>query len=92
LPVDAIDQFNQRAGGNAEFGRNPGSMVNVAVKSGTNDLHGTDSLECWRPVVPPVTPTGDDFPRLGPPERKCANRSSHRGAVSRILQSCPALN
>lgn len=41
LPIDAIDQFNQQAGGGAEFGRNPGSMVNVAIKSGTNELHGS---------------------------------------------------
>ncbi len=41
LPIDAIDQFNQQAGGGAEFGRNPGSMVNVVIKSGANDLHGS---------------------------------------------------
>jgi hypothetical protein len=41
LPIDAIDQFNQQAGGNADFGRNAGSMVNVVIKSGTNALHGT---------------------------------------------------
>ena len=41
LPVDAIDQFNQQSGGGADFGRNPGSMVNVVIKSGTNALHGS---------------------------------------------------
>src|SRR5256885_3460978 len=41
LPIDAIDQFNQQANGAADFGRNPGSMVNVVLKSGTNALHGT---------------------------------------------------
>ena len=41
LPIDAIDQFNQQAAGGADFGRNPGSMVNVVLKSGTNDLHGS---------------------------------------------------
>src|SRR2546430_6747256 len=41
LPIDAIDQFNQQASGGADFGRNPGSMVNVVLKSGTNDFHGS---------------------------------------------------
>jgi hypothetical protein len=41
LPVDAIDQFNQQSMGGADFGRNPGSMVNVVIKSGTNAFHGS---------------------------------------------------
>jgi hypothetical protein len=60
LPVDAIDQFNMQAGGNADFGRNPGSMVNVVIKSGTNALHGTayyfnrnEALAEQSPFAPP---------------------------------------
>lgn len=41
LPIDAIDQFNQQAGGSADFGRDAGSMVNIVIKSGTNELHGS---------------------------------------------------
>src|SRR5262249_40818025 len=41
LPIESIDQFNQQAAGNREFGRNPGSMVNVALRSGSNELHGS---------------------------------------------------
>jgi hypothetical protein len=41
LPLDAIDSFNQQASGGADFGRNAGSMVNVVIKSGTNQFHGT---------------------------------------------------
>src|SRR5262249_27919708 len=41
LPIESIDQFNQQAAGSSEFGRNPGSMVNVALKSGTNTFHGS---------------------------------------------------
>ncbi len=60
LPIDAIDQFNQQAAGNADFGRNPGSMVNVVLKSGTNALHGTayyfnrnEALAAHNPFAPP---------------------------------------
>jgi len=41
LPIDAIEEFNQQSVGGADFGRNPGSMVNVAIKTGTNDFHGS---------------------------------------------------
>ncbi|HKX28822.1 MAG TPA: carboxypeptidase-like regulatory domain-containing protein, partial [Blastocatellia bacterium] len=41
LPIESIDQFNQQSAGGGDFGRNPGSMVNVALKSGTNQLHGS---------------------------------------------------
>jgi len=41
LPIDAIEEFNQQSIGSADYGRNPGSMVNVAIKTGTNDFHGS---------------------------------------------------
>ncbi|MBZ5523309.1 MAG: carboxypeptidase regulatory-like domain-containing protein [Acidobacteriia bacterium] len=41
LPVDAIQQFNLQQNPPAEYGWKPGAIVNVAVKSGTNDIHGT---------------------------------------------------
>src|SRR5215472_12121023 len=41
LPIDSIEEFNQQSVGGADFGRNPGSMVNVSIKSGTNLLHGS---------------------------------------------------
>src|SRR5579862_1297102 len=60
LPIDAIDQFNQQSGGNADFGRSPGSGVNVVIKSGTNQLHGTayyfnrnEALAASAPFAPP---------------------------------------
>jgi len=63
LPIDAIDQFNQQASGNADFGRNPGSMVNVVIKSGTNALHGSayyfnrnEALAAHNPFAPPDQP------------------------------------
>ena len=41
LPVDAIQEFNVIENPPAEYGWKPGAMVNVALKSGTNDLHAT---------------------------------------------------
>ena len=40
LPIDAIDQFNVQSNGNAEAGRNVGSLVSLAIKTGTNKFHG----------------------------------------------------
>src|SRR5271156_5961273 len=41
LPIDAIQEFNVIQNPRAEYGWKPGTIVNVGVKSGTNDLHGT---------------------------------------------------
>jgi len=41
LPVDAIQQFNVEENPPAEYGWKPGAIVNVALKSGTNGLHGS---------------------------------------------------
>ena len=41
LPVEAIDQFAVAFSGSAEMGRNGGGIINLVIKSGTNDLHGS---------------------------------------------------
>ncbi len=41
LPIEAIDQFSVQTNAGAEVGRNGGSSVNLVIKSGTNDLHGS---------------------------------------------------
>ena len=41
LPIEAIDQFSVQSGGQAEMGRNAGSTVNLVIKSGSNDFHGS---------------------------------------------------
>jgi len=41
LPVDAIQEVNVETNAPAEFGRRPGSVINVGIKSGTNSIHGT---------------------------------------------------
>jgi hypothetical protein len=40
LPLDSVDEFSVVTQGTAETGRSPGGTVNLALKSGTNDLHG----------------------------------------------------
>jgi hypothetical protein len=41
MPLDAIDEFAAQTNSNAEGGRNAGGIVNVVLKSGTNDIHGS---------------------------------------------------
>jgi hypothetical protein len=41
LPIDAIDQFSVQTQSAPEAGRNPGGTVDLALKSGGNDFHGT---------------------------------------------------
>jgi len=41
LPIDSIQEFNLQQNPPAEYGWKPGSVVNVGLKSGTNNLHGT---------------------------------------------------
>jgi hypothetical protein len=66
LPIDAIQEFNVVENPPAEYGWKPGAIVNVAVKSGTNDLHGTaygflrskllDARNYFNPASQPMTP------------------------------------
>ena len=41
LPIDAIQEFNLQQNPPAQYGWKPGSVVNVGLKSGTNNIHGT---------------------------------------------------
>jgi hypothetical protein len=41
LPLDAVDQFSAQTESGPEGGRNPGGTINLTLKSGTNQLHGT---------------------------------------------------
>jgi hypothetical protein len=40
FPVDALAEFSVQTQGAAEYGRNSGAIVNIVVKSGTNQFHG----------------------------------------------------
>jgi|HubBroStandDraft_6_1064221.scaffolds.fasta_scaffold29651_2 hypothetical protein len=41
MPVDAIDELSTQTQSNAETGRNAGGTLNIVIKSGTNQLHGS---------------------------------------------------
>jgi hypothetical protein len=40
-PMDAIQEFRVATGNSAEYGRSAGANVNLAIKSGTRDVHGS---------------------------------------------------
>jgi hypothetical protein len=64
LPIDAIDEFRTQQNPRAEFGWKPGAVVNVGIKTGTNQVHGTayaygrdgswDALNYWTKPGSPV--------------------------------------
>ena len=41
LPLDSIQEFNTQESPSADYGVKPGVVVNMGLKSGTNDLHGS---------------------------------------------------
>ena len=41
LPLDSVEQFSVQTQASAEAGRNAGGVINLALRSGTNALHGT---------------------------------------------------
>jgi hypothetical protein len=41
LPIDSIQEFNVQQNPPAEYGWKPGAIVNVGLKSGTNNFHGS---------------------------------------------------
>lgn len=60
MPVDAIDEVSVVTTSSPETGRNSGGTLNIAIKSGTNGLHGTayyfnrnEFLAANNPFAPP---------------------------------------
>ena len=41
LPLDAIQEFNTQEDPQADFGQKPGVVVNIGIKSGTDQIHGS---------------------------------------------------
>src|SRR6185312_2849186 len=65
LPLDAIQEFNTQEHPQADFGQKPGVVVNIGIKSGTDDIHGTayyfhrnaafDARNYFNPAPQPVS-------------------------------------
>src|SRR5437660_6407623 len=66
LPIDAVDEFSAQTQSNAETGRNAGGTVNLVIKSGTNQLHGSayyyNRNEFYAATSPFFTPSRE-FPK-----------------------------
>ncbi|MBV8673489.1 MAG: carboxypeptidase regulatory-like domain-containing protein, partial [Acidobacteriaceae bacterium] len=61
LPIDAVDQFSAQTQASPESGRNPGGSVNLSLKAGTNQIHGTayyynrnEALGATNPFTAPI--------------------------------------
>ncbi|PYX33432.1 MAG: TonB-dependent receptor [Acidobacteria bacterium] len=67
MPLDAIDEFAAQTQSGAEGGRNAGGIVNVVLRSGTNQLHGSayyfNRNEAFG-AASPFTPSGVKKPEL----------------------------
>ncbi len=64
LPIDSIDEFSSQTQSGAEAGRNAGGTVNLVLKSGTNNLHGSayyyDRNEFWSASSPFFIPSSTE--------------------------------
>src|SRR3984885_484639 len=66
LPIDAIQEFSTQEHPTAEYGWKPGAVVQIGLKSGTNEFHGTayyfarnsavDARNWFNPVGTPLAP------------------------------------
>ena len=66
MPIDAVDEFSAQTQSNAETGRSAGGTVNLTIRSGTNQLHGTgyyyNRNEFYAATSPFFVPS-PDFPK-----------------------------
>jgi hypothetical protein len=66
LPIDAIDEFSAQTQSNAETGKSSGGTVNLTLKTGTNEVHGSgyyyNRNEFYAATSPFFVPT-PDFPK-----------------------------
>jgi len=63
LPLDSVEEYSVQTQAAAETGRNPGGAVNLIIKSGTNQPHGSgyyynrnESLSALSPFAPVDAP------------------------------------
>jgi hypothetical protein len=76
MPLDAVDEFAAQTQSNAEAGRNAGGIVNVVLKAGTNQIHGSayyfnrnTSLGAATPFYNPAFLSSLGLPSKKPPLR-----------------------
>ncbi len=76
MPLDAVDEFASQTVSAAEGGRNAGGIVNVVLKSGTNQLHGSlyyynrnTALGAATPFFNPSVLKAEGLPSGKPPLR-----------------------
>src|SRR5215469_8649135 len=76
MPLDAVDEFASQSASAAEGGRNAGGIVNVVLKSGTNQIHGSvyyynrnTSLGAATPFFNPDLLKSEGLPSSKPPLR-----------------------
>ena len=65
LPLDSIQEFNTQESPTADYGVKPGVVMNIGIKSGTNDIHGSayyfhrnaafDARNYFNPAPQPVS-------------------------------------
>ena len=65
LPLDSIQEFNTQESPSADYGVKPGVVMNIGIKSGTNDIHGSayyfhrnaafDARNYFNPAPQPVS-------------------------------------
>ena len=63
LPLDSVEEYSVQTQAAAETGRNPGGAVNLIIKSGTNQAHGSayyynrnEALSALSPFAPTDAP------------------------------------
>jgi hypothetical protein len=63
LPLDSVEEYSVQTQAAAETGRNPGGAVNLIIKSGTNQVHGStyyynrnEALSALSPFAPADAP------------------------------------
>jgi len=63
IPLEGISEFNVQSNPGVEFGIKGGSVINIGLKSGTNDIHGsvfwdrhTDAFDARNGFATTVTP------------------------------------
>ena len=64
IPLEGISEFNVQSNPGVEFGVRGGSVVNIGIKSGTNDVHGSAFWDRHTDAFDAINPFGNAAFRL----------------------------